>query len=569
MLGDDNRQGLFTNSENLLSNVRFSPKDGRILLAENRMLLVHASGFGVLRRELIETIGNSEARGLLTRMGYHNGAHDAQLVHNLHKSRSSTIEEFILLGPQLHMLEGTGLVIEVFTNIDVELGLFHGEYLWEGSSEAEIHVQEYGIGNQPVCWMQIGYASGFVSSYMGRPVLFKEVQCVGQGAPCCRIIGKPVEEWGDEQDLEYLKADKLTNGLAISNSDPGSSLGLDGVVGASAGFNAACHKLRQVSETDATVLFLGESGVGKEVFARSLHNISERSSMPFIAVNCAAIPENLVEAELFGVEKGAFTGANKTREGRFERANKGTLFLDEIGILNLSAQGKLLRVLQEREIERIGGDRLIKTDVRVVAATNLDLKEEIRLGRFREDLYYRLNVFPILLPPLRKRLEDIPIFMNYFMKKYCRRHNKDIKGYTNRLITAMLSYDWPGNIRELENLIERGVILAAKDRVIDVHHIFTEDELKNMEYLTVSSEGLITSDAYLKNNNDIKDEISNTSQIINMIKNGNNVIDQNFSIEELEKTLIDKAIEQTNGNKSLAAKLLGITRSQLYYRLER
>lgn len=563
-------------ASSLLSNIRFSPQKGRILLGENRMLLIHASGFGILRRELIETIGAASARGLLTRMGYHNGAHDAQLVHNLDLHGLNT-SSFILMGPQLHMLEGTGIVKEVKTEANVESGHFFGEYLWESSAEAQEHIKLYGLSQEPVCWMQIGYASGFVSSYMGKPILFREVECLGQGAEFCRIVGKPVDEWKEhEGDLQFFRADELSGGLSsasgrnepqalLSESPPQFPLGIDGVVGVSAGFNAACHKLRQVAETQATVLFLGESGVGKEVFARSLHAISNRADKPFVAVNCAAIPDNLVESELFGVERGAYTGASSTRQGRFERAEGGTLFLDEIGILNMTAQGKLLRALQEREVERVGGNKVIKTDVRVVAATNLDLKEEVKAGRFREDLFYRLNVFPITVPALRDRLEDIPVFMNYFLHKYCKLHNRSVKGFTSRAITAMLSYKWPGNIRELENIIERGVIMASQDSVIEIHHLFSGGEILEMSDMTISPEGtLIATD---HQNMQGTTEIERLSNKIAQLAKNESLPNEEISLDWMEKTLIDRALEACGGNKTAAARMLGLSRSQLYYRL--
>jgi two-component system, NtrC family, response regulator HydG len=204
----------------------------------------------------------------------------------------------------------------------------------------------------------------------------------------------------------------------------------DEMVGVSSAFKAACHMLTRVAPTKASVLFTGESGVGKEMFASTLHRISPRAAKPFVAVNCAAIPDALVESELFGVERGAFTGASVSRAGRFERADGGTLFLDEIGTLSLVAQGKLLRALQEGEVERVGGTRTIKVDVRVVAATNVDLRDAVKAGRFREDLFYRLNVYPIHLPPLRERREDIPLLMSHFLHLYGRTHGRKLAGYT-------------------------------------------------------------------------------------------------------------------------------------------
>jgi transcriptional regulator with GAF, ATPase, and Fis domain len=219
-------------------------------------------------------------------------------------------------------------------------------------------------------------------------------------------------------------------------------------------------KVEQVAATDATVLILGESGTGKELLARAVHNLSNRRERPMVKVNCAALPANLIESELFGHEKGAFTGAIARKIGRFELANGGTIFLDEIGELPPELQAKLLRVLQEGEFERVGGTQTLKVDTRVIAATHRDLKEEIAHGRFREDLYYRLHVFPITIPPLRERKEDIPLLINHFVKKYATRTGKKIETVSQHVIEILQAYDWPGNVRELENVIERAVIVS-------------------------------------------------------------------------------------------------------------
>jgi len=221
----------------------------------------------------------------------------------------------------------------------------------------------------------------------------------------------------------------------------------------------------KVAPMDTTVLILGESGVGKELVAKMIHFYSKRASGPFVDVNCAAIPESLIEAELFGYEKGAFTGADKFKKGKIELAHKGTLFLDEIGDMNLSAQAKILRVLQERKFERLGGTDTIEVDVRVIAATNKDLVREIEKGNFREDLYYRLNVFPIKVPPLRERKEDIPLLVEEFLLEISDRTGLGKKEVSSELLEALMEYDWPGNVRELKNFIERLVIISSKDLI--------------------------------------------------------------------------------------------------------
>ena len=562
----------------LLEKIHFAPRQGRIWLDQQRMVLMASSALGVLRSELIESLGVERARGLLTRIGYNSGARDAQLTSTLRTNVSRV--EAIYLGAQLHMLEGMVTVEPVRAEIDAESGHFYCEFLWLGSAEDEEHMRLYGTGIEPACWMQTGYASGFASIFMGRPVLFREVECASQGSAHCRIIGKPVDDWeGAEEDLRFLRVDVLTSGLAttrpFSLPDPVLPDGADGplhdpdVVGASAGFNAVCHMLRRVADTQATVLLLGESGVGKEVLARALHRISPRTAEPFIALNCAAIPENLVEAELFGVERGAYTGATTSRPGRFERASGGTLFLDEIGILGWTAQGKLLRVLQEREIERIGDTRTRKVDVRVVAATNLDLREEVRAGRFREDLFYRLNVFPIRVPPLRERPEDIPIFMNHFLRKFCARHGRNIGGFTARAIEALLGYDWPGNVRELENLIERGVILAPADGVIDTAHLFVGGEQFTDSLLSIDGNGLLRQGQGALPAREVA--VGSNNRLLESVEkllSGDGELGGTVPLAEIEEALLRSAVSRSGGNLAAAARLLGITRPKLEYRLK-
>jgi Nif-specific regulatory protein len=230
------------------------------------------------------------------------------------------------------------------------------------------------------------------------------------------------------------------------------------------------HLINQVARSNANVLLLGESGTGKELVANAIHYNSLRNDKPFIKVNCAALPSNLVEAELFGYEKGAFTGANQQKQGRFELAHSGTIFLDEIGSLALESQGKLLRVLQERELERLGGTRVIKVNVRLIAATNKDLSNYVETGSFREDLFYRLNVYPIYLPPLREREADLLLLADFFLEKYANEYGKDIKRISTPAIDALLQYHWPGNVRELENCLERAVLLCD-DQVIHGYHL--------------------------------------------------------------------------------------------------
>jgi transcriptional regulator with GAF, ATPase, and Fis domain len=317
------------------------------------------------------------------------------------------------------------------------------------------------------------------------------------------------------------------------------------MVGISPGFNAASHLVRKVATTRVSVLFLGETGVGKEVFARTLHQVSSRKG-PFVAVNCAAIPENLLEAELFGVEKGAFTGALASRAGRFERANGGTLFLDEVGTLTHQAQGKLLRALQTGEIERVGDTRPRKIDVRVVAATNEDLKARVRDGSFRSDLFYRLNVFPIRIPPLRDRRDDLPLLMRYFLDKFSRLHGKRITGFSENAIGALLDYQFPGNIRELENMIERAVILSSDGSPLDVFFLFSDGSVNDQFAPPAPAD----------------QRFSEVEHAVTMAIKSKRVI-----LDDVERMVIRAAIAECGGNISAAARMIGLTRRQLAYRL--
>jgi two-component system response regulator AtoC len=295
---------------------------------------------------------------------------------------------------------------------------------------------------------------------------------------------------------------------------------------------------QRVAATDSTVLISGESGTGKELIARFIHNNSRRSGNPFIAVNCGAIPSELLESEMFGHERGAFTGAVGTRMGLFQLANGGTIFLDEIGEMTAPLQVKLLRVLQEREMRPVGSDRTVKVDVRVIAASNRDLNVEVEKGRFREDLFYRLQVIPIVVPPLRERRSDIPILVQHFLDKHNQQRPAQPCKIADDAMVHLWEYDWPGNVRELENLIERMVILND-DGVIRVENLppnirsFISD--KKIPRPTLTEEG----------------------------------IDLNQAVEEFEYRLIDEALRRTKGNKQAAARLLGLKRTTLVAKLRR
>ena len=521
-------------------------EDGQINLDKYRMLLLHSETMGVLRKELIESLGVERARCLLTRMGYESGKSDAHLVRRLNPDVSDM--EAFSMGPQLHSLEGIVQVKPLHVDMDLKTGEFYGELLWENSYEAQTHIKHFGIAQDPVCWMQIGYASGYTSTFMDSFVLYKELECSGCGEKHCRIMGKTLAAWGDDDDeYRYFKHENLVEQiLNLQEKVDNLRFSIDGVfelnnvIGKSACLKEAFKLLENVAESQATVMFLGETGVGKDLFASTLHDISNRRKGPFVPVNCAAIPEELIESELFGVEKGAYTGAQKSRPGKFERAHNGTLFLDEVDKLSESAQSKLLRVLQNNEIERVGDTRFRKVDVRIVTACNSNLEDEVKQGHFRKDLYFRLCVYPIQIPPLRDRGDDIPELASHFISKFSARYGKSGIALSEEAMHALLNYSWPGNIREFENVIERGVILCANNESIKLSKLL----FSSMGSETDNPIGSITAE----------------------------IIDKSTEfprIEDVETILIKKAVQKSNGNLSAAAKLLDITRPQLAYRLKK
>ena len=549
----------YPENNDLRSLIRFSSDDGLIWLDQNRMVLMHATALGELRKELIESIGQEQARRILTRAGYAAGVRDAEIARRI-RGDCSAIDAFVA-GPQLHMLEGSVNVEPVRIEMDTKTGHFDGEFIWGHSWEAEVHLQEFGHAHEPVCWMQIGYASGYTSAFMGRFILFRETECAATGTNDCRIVGKPVEDWPDaDQYLPYFQEDSMVGRLlelreqveTLRSTICERKCAPD-LIGASAGFQTAYGLINKAAATNVTVLLLGQTGVGKERFARTLHELSPRAKAPFVAVNCAALPHDLIESELFGVEKGAFTGAHASRMGKFERADGGTLFLDEVGELPLAAQAKLLRVLQEGEIERLGDERVRKINVRLVTATNVDLQSAVKQGRFRSDLYYRLNVYPVTIPSLRERVSDIPLLVEAMVARFCAMHEKKLLGVTDKAMRMLKAYAWPGNIRELENIIERGVILTPQYDWIQAEHLFVGTSIESTPD-SISDAGTLESGAPAAP--DARTQCKS-------------ILETAGSLDEVERMLLQYAVEQSAGNLSGAARLLGITRPQLSYRLKK
>ncbi|WP_126227672.1 sigma-54-dependent Fis family transcriptional regulator [Burkholderia ambifaria] len=557
--------GLGPSLEDLAECLFFSPGDGRIWLNKQRMVLMPSATFGALRREILGALGKEKGRQALERIGYEQGARDARVIRE--RWPDETGPAVWATGPRLHALEGYLKVKPVHIEFDLQKMSFYGEFLSIDSAEGDEHTAAFGTSDEPCCWMLCGYASGYASTMFGHLILFREVECSAAGDAQCRLVARTSREWEEidrgfatfvtEQD-RMVPSTKVGGGArAVADETDGGSP----VVGLSAPFIAARQMLERVAPTEATVLLRGESGSGKELFASTLHRLSERHNGPFVAVNCAAIPDNLVESELFGVERGAFTGATVARPGRFERADGGTLFLDEIASMSAAAQGKLLRALQEREIERVGGTRGIAVNVRVVAATNVDLWEEVEARRFRRDLFFRLNVFPIDLPALRDRRDDIPFLVEHFLGIYTALHRKQIRGFSQRAMHALLDYDYPGNVRELQNLVERGVICAEPCGLIDTSHVFRQGERALQGAFALGKSGRLSVRERLGEGSGESAAEAEPQPATNT--------GAGKSLPEIERELCREALEASGGNLSEAARRIGLTRATLEYRLRK
>jgi DNA-binding NtrC family response regulator len=339
------------------------------------------------------------------------------------------------------------------------------------------------------------------------------------------IITRSLSTKALEQEIKYRR-EEMDKSVDFGN-----------IIGKSKGMKEIFKVVKQIADSKSTVLIMGESGTGKELISRAVHYNSNRKSYPFVTINCAAIPETLIESELFGHEKGAFTNAIERKLGRFEVAHQGTLFLDEIGELSLTTQAKILRFLEEKEFNRVGGSKTIKVDVRLITATNKDLNQLIKKANFREDLYYRINVVPIIIPPLRERKDDIPLLIDHFINKFSIENNKKVKGIDKEALEMILQYEWPGNVRELENLIERVIALTSN------------------EYIQL---------------NELPFSFKNTPKI-NGLKES--VLDGKVSFlqaeEDFEKEVILDALKRTNYIQSHAAEILGISRRILKYKMDK
>ena len=451
---------------------------GLIRFAGQRALLFDAVAQGLLRKELIDTFGVRVARGLLSRFGYAHGQRLAEALRTQFKWDSD--EDWLRAGSRIYALQGLFLLEPgSHFSFDQDGGS------WRVSYEAEQHLLHLGRADYPVCWTLCGLASGYLSRAAGRELFAVEDRCMAKGDSACHITVKTAEEWGDSQgdqllgykrveidaalleiteklkrtERELLRHTRKLAQVAKIEEDPA------GIVARSPGMQRVMEFARTIAKVDSTVLITGESGTGKERLARFVHDQSACADGPFIAINCGAISESLLESELFGHARGAFTGATGDRPGLFEAANGGTLFLDEVGEIPSAMQVKLLRALQEREVRRVGENTSRRIHVRIVTATNKDLGHEVEEKNFRSDLYYRLKVMELSIPPLRERREDILPLARMLLAEASLRMKRSVDGFSASVADCLVGYAWPGNVRELANVMERAVAVAPKNRV--------------------------------------------------------------------------------------------------------
>ncbi|WP_287911874.1 phenol degradation transcriptional regulator MobR [Acinetobacter sp.] len=536
--------------QDLLDKIVFDTRHGQIWFDENRMLLMHTSIMVFLRKDLFQMLGLERTKRFFIRCGYQAGMRDAEVTSKLRPNLNEA--EAFMAGPQMHGIRGMVQVEVNELHLSHDLKQFYADFNWLNSFEAEVHLSEFGCSDEPACWMLLGYACGYSSYVMGQTIIYQETHCVAQGDEHCRIIGKPLSEWENADELiRFMSPDPVSDEIIALQSELNelkkniytqaeSDYTMFNAVGESVAYRKVCDLLKKAAGSKVAVLLQGETGVGKEAFARGIHNASQRKLQPFIAVNCACIPPDLIESELFGVEKGAFTGATQSRMGKFERAHGGTIFLDEVIELSPRAQAALLRMLQEGEFERVGDIRTRQVDVRIVAATNEDLEQAVKDGRFRADLYYRLNIFPVLIPPLRERKEDIPLLINHFLARYENMYDKTLKGLSDKAKSFVMKYDWPGNIRELENLLERATLLTDQQQEIKLDSLFPQHQ-----------------------------ETESTHQSTSMNGNIEDLLTEHFSLEQFEQDIIRTAMDKSRQNVSEAARILGISRATLDYRLKK
>ncbi|MGO9315962.1 MAG: sigma 54-interacting transcriptional regulator [Syntrophobacteraceae bacterium] len=544
----------------LVELLDFRPDDGSIWLKNERVIIQSVSALGILRKDLILNYGMEAARHITQRMAYAQGYLQGLIMAERYGAKVA-----VPSGPIIFGLEGLGKVTVVVKISDPDGLSFHEEGIIHRSPDAEQHMLLFGKSQVPVCWNVTGFASGYHSAVRGKLLYFEEETCVARGDSCCHIIARetagaqpprqtsqtsaterlPIGDiFGDirdEMNRKFQAFRKKESRVKPHKSAPGNVddyesrdgveraitlSGEDRFIVSDRAMSAAVRAAMQVAPLPTTVLVRGESGTGKEFFAHLIHHHSGRTNAPFVSLNCAALTESLLESELFGHVRGAFTGAIRDKVGLLELARDGTLFLDEVGDMPLRVQAKLLRALELRQIRRVGGEADIKVHARVVAATNVDLPAAVDAGTFRRELYFRLAGFVIHLPALQERREAIPLLAYEFLKRAAFAFRKKAVSISPDAMSRLIFYPWPGNVRELKHAIERAVIVstAAEIQVGDL----PEKRFQNVEYSADS-----------------------------------------LSLRQNERNMILQALLESKGNRTIAARNLRIDPATLWRKLKR
>lgn len=529
--------------------IQRDPKTGFPQYGGQRLLITGVATLKRFYEDLYNIIGPERSAILFTRMGYDNGLAGGLALKNMYEFETPVqlIKALQIVTPMV------GMAREVNSRFEYhpEKNIFFYTGEWMHSFESLIwNLHQTSNSSTPLCHMLCGLASGYFSAVTGRDVLVKELSCRAQGNECCRFEARPIEEWDEEKDFfhEIIRADSLDKELEFLRSELNRSQEFlkkqqqeiqrlkqrtcqpgtveHGLIYRSPQMAKLIELAEIAAPNDSTILIQGESGTGKELIARYIHECSKRSDAPFLAINCAAIPGTLIESELFGHEKGAFTGAEKSKPGLFIEAGNGTIFLDEIGELPFEVQAKLLRVLQQKEVMPLGSTRKKTVSARTIAATNQDLTQMVTDGKFRKDLFYRVSVFPLFITPLRQRREDILILARHFLSRL----NESHPGFTPEAVRRLQKYDWPGNVRELENCVEYAFILS-RNLPIQLEHLPVSINLDTDE----SFAGMISDFPTPK---------------------------------DLIKRYAKQVVNHTEGNKTKAAKLMGVSVPTLWRYLQ-
>lgn len=510
----------------LAGALQFALGDGRIWMNDERIVLLKTQMLGSLRRELIGSLGRDATRALFFRIGWQQGQLNADLLRK--RFHQDDLTAALAAGPRLHTMEGFVKVSTKRFEFDIKRGHYHGEFHWHDSTEAIEHLAAFGLCDCPTCWLQIGVPSGFTTALLGHPVIFREVECMGQGAERCVVIGRNAAAWGDDlPELDMIARLPATRSRprpkqpAAPDGAPGPAEQPHPVIGKSAPIERAKRLLDRVAGFAEPVLFLGEAGTGKAYFARHLHEIGRHPTGPFVVVNCDS---DQLDSHLFGAG------------GALAQAQNGTLFLNDLFAMPRGVQARLAEVLADPAGRPV--------PLRVMSASGEAPQAKLHSGALRADLYFRLSLLPIMIPPLRDRRDDLPILIDHFLRRHARQHRKPLRQISAAARDLLLRYDFPGNLRELSNMIERGVICAEPGGDLEISHLFT-----GLEQMPAFVEGLHAS-----------------GRIVRRSATPDSASAQR-SLADIEHETYHAALAAAGGNISAAARRLGISRAKLDYRL--